>query len=212
MSDGVKQVAVLAGGRSSRMGVDKAAVRVGGMMMLERAVRTAMEVCQSVMVVGRAEGPAGWAEDLGGVRFLVDRGEEFGGPLSGLITAVEDAGEEVLLFGCDMPLVREGTLRGLMTAHAAAPAGMLATMAVSRDEAGKEYAEPTLSVYSPGLLPMLKEMMRSGRRSFQPLLRERFVWKWEVPTEAVRELLNVNDAETLAEAERVLRGAGWKVG
>jgi molybdopterin-guanine dinucleotide biosynthesis protein A len=64
MAMGVRYAAVLAGGRSSRMGVDKAMVRVGGVMMLERVVRAAMGAGLEVMVVGRGAAVEGWPAEL----------------------------------------------------------------------------------------------------------------------------------------------------
>ena len=99
---------VLAGGGSTRFGQDKAAVELGGKKMLERTSLLLQNVTEEVSVVAGA----GRYENLG-VRILEDRwpGE---GPLGGIVTALEDAGniatrpEWNVILSCDMPfLTRE---------------------------------------------------------------------------------------------------------
>jgi len=204
MGKPLRCAAILAGGKSSRMGSDKALLPVGGISMLERAVRVATAQRLGVIVVGRTAPPHGWPEEFKAVRFIPDGGEAFAGPIAGLLTALEICNAPLLLLGCDMPLLTGRTLRGLLAAHEAAP-DAIATMAVSRGDDGSLYAEPTLSIYTPAMLPRLKEMMQSGRRSFQPLLRENCVARWEIPPESASEVLNVNDAETLAQADQIFR-------
>jgi molybdopterin-guanine dinucleotide biosynthesis protein A len=193
------------------MGVDKALLEVRGMPMLERVTRTAARVCEELLVVGRAEAPAGWPGDLQAI-FLADEVPDFAGPVAGLVRALEYAKAAeppgaVLLLACDMPLVSAETLAGLLAAHATAAAGesgeVRVTMAVSRETDGTIYAEPTCSIYEPALLPELRDMLRTNRRSLQGLLRWSGVRSYTIPPERAWELLNVNDAASLAEARQM---------
>lgn len=76
--------AVLAGGRSSRFGSDKALARLGGRTLLAHAVEALARQCDGVIVVGRAVAPAPAAaiEDWprGGM-----------GPLAGIAAALRHA-------------------------------------------------------------------------------------------------------------------------
>lgn len=190
------------------MGRDKAALRVGGMTILERMARTALAVSPEVVVVGR-ERPGDWPGELG-VRFLRDddmggsaaggRGEGSGGPVVGLVTAVRHVEGRVLVLACDLPLMTSGLLRDLAAAHRE---GNLATMA----ETGRG-AEPLCAVYEPGLLPVLEGMVREQRRALYPLAALPGVGKFRVPGEREWELLNVNTVEDLAEAERIVEQQG----
>ena len=90
-------VAVLCGGRSERMGRDKASLPFGGESMLSRAVRIARLASDDVLLVGPMTAEASQARDL------VDPGQ---GPLVALAMALRSAREShVLLLACDMPLV-----------------------------------------------------------------------------------------------------------
>jgi molybdopterin-guanine dinucleotide biosynthesis protein A len=199
MAMGVRYAAVLAGGRSSRMGVDKAMVRVGGVMMLERVVRAAMGAGLEVMVVGRGAAVEGWPAELR-VKWLEDEGAAFAGPAAGLVRALEEVGESVVLLGCDLPLVSSAGIRALVTAHEAG--GRAATLAV------REFAEPAFAVYSAGMLERARMILRGEQRGFQWLVGEADVLAWRVPAEFSDELLNVNDAESFAIAEKRISGGG----
>ncbi|MBK8462232.1 MAG: NTP transferase domain-containing protein [Nigerium sp.] len=103
---------VLGGGRSSRMGLDKLTLRIGGRPLLARCVDAALAWAPRVVVAG--DEPEDWAGDSR-VRF---RREDppFGGPVAGIAAAlalVEDA-DEVLILAGDL-------------AHPDAAVGLLAT-------------------------------------------------------------------------------------
>jgi molybdopterin-guanine dinucleotide biosynthesis protein A len=193
------------------MGTDKAAVRVGGMMMLERVVRAAMGAGLEVMVVGRDAAPPEWPGELR-VAWLADEGPAHSGPAAGLVRALEHAGEAVVLLGCDLPLLTAEAIRALVAAHEGAPAGTVATVAVSAGEVGEggdvHFAEPTFSVYAPGFLGSAQKILSGERRGFQWLLGEADVFAWHIPPEFANQVLNVNDAETLKRAERAAAARG----
>lgn len=97
--------AVLAGGRSSRFGSDKAQARIGGRSMLERATAEIAPWCDAVVVVGRP----------GGVPDLPAPGL---GPLGGIAGALDHAlglgFTTVLATACDMPALPDGLAAALL--------------------------------------------------------------------------------------------------
>ena len=88
--------AVLAGGKSSRFGSDKALAELGGESLLIRAVDMLSGWCEKVVVVGREQAPA---------PCLPDRPRAGMGPLGGIAAALYDARDEgydlVLTCGVD---------------------------------------------------------------------------------------------------------------
>lgn len=90
--------AVLAGGRSSRFGRDKALAELDGESLMARAVRQLGEWCDAVIVVGRMEAPA---------RTVPDWPRPDCGPLGGIAGALRHAHangfETVLTVGVDAP-------------------------------------------------------------------------------------------------------------
>jgi len=100
--------AILAGGRSRRMGVDKALVPVGGIPMIQWIVAALEVVVDDVVIVGRDE-------PLAGIPAIPDLRPRPRGPLAGLVTALHHAaGRPVLLVAVDQPLVHPATLQGLV--------------------------------------------------------------------------------------------------
>lgn len=88
--------AVLAGGKSSRFGSDKALAKLGGETLLIRAIDLLSGWCEKVVVVGRAEAPAPTLPDWLAPGL---------GPLGGIAAALHDARDEgydaVLTCGVD---------------------------------------------------------------------------------------------------------------
>jgi molybdopterin-guanine dinucleotide biosynthesis protein A len=98
-------IAVLAGGKSSRMGADKAEVVIEGESMLDRVVRVAASVGDAVVVGRVGSGRSDTIDDLRPGRL---------GPLAGLESAlVHGAGRDVLLVAVDQPFLRAETLTRL---------------------------------------------------------------------------------------------------
>lgn len=104
---------VPAGGAGRRMGgVDKAALEVGGVTLLDRVLNAARPVCDRLVVVGPARPTA-----VAGVEFVTE-GEPGGGPAPAVRAglAVSAACDVVLVVAGDLPLLTEHHLRALVGA------------------------------------------------------------------------------------------------
>lgn len=105
--DGQLLGAILAGGRATRMGRDKALVEVGGVPMVERVAAALRAVAGEVIVVGRTQ-------PVAGLPALPDTVSGPRGPLAGLVAALAAAGgRPVVLVAVDQPLVVAATLANL---------------------------------------------------------------------------------------------------
>lgn len=106
---------ILAGGASSRMGVDKAAVEINGRPMLDRVAASLDAVADRIVVAGRSS-------PVSGLAGLPDPTPGRAGPLAGLASALADAdaaGERaVVLVAVDQPFVRPETLSALLNEYA----------------------------------------------------------------------------------------------
>ena len=98
---------ILIGGRSSRLGADKAFVDLDGSTLLQRsidAIRTGIEPTRLTAVAGNAEQFAIQAI-IADLRFIFDLHENRG-PLGGLHAALADATTSwIFLLACDYPFV-----------------------------------------------------------------------------------------------------------
>lgn len=98
---------VLAGGRSSRLGRDKALLELNGETLLGRAVRIVAGVVDEVIVLG----PTDRAEQASVARVIPDE-RPGDGPLPALATALRAMrGERMIAVATDMPLLNPALLR-----------------------------------------------------------------------------------------------------
>lgn len=106
--------AVLAGGRSSRFGSDKALAMLDGRTLLDHAVASLGQHVDSVVICGR---------EVAGLTSLPDRPAADMGPLGGLNAALHYAlshgYEAVLTTGCDMPTYPDELAQALIGKGAA---------------------------------------------------------------------------------------------
>ncbi|MFT4175615.1 MAG: molybdenum cofactor guanylyltransferase [Luteolibacter sp.] len=110
---------VLAGGRSSRMGTDKAALRHADGRTLARRGYDLLLVagCEAVLLSLRADQalPPGF-EDLENVGIVRDVEGESHGPMAGMVGGMRtDRDADWLIVACDLPRLDEATLRGLVS-------------------------------------------------------------------------------------------------
>jgi molybdopterin-guanine dinucleotide biosynthesis protein A len=192
---------VLAGGASSRMGVDKAGVRLAGETLLDRATKTMLGFTRSVTVVGRRNETL--ASEIEGVRHVDDLAiyTEKRAPIIGLYTALSDADAEwVAVLAVDLPFVTNDLLIRL---HSFCLRDLDAVVPVQPD--GK--LQPLCAFYRRDMcLPASKTVIESDDLSLYQLLsqlRTRKVEFAEVAdlTNSADFFLNLNVAEDLRSAE-----------
>jgi molybdopterin-guanine dinucleotide biosynthesis protein A len=139
--------AILAGGKGSRLGADKAMVDIAGTPMIAH-VRRALRA-DSLAVVGHAEAAA-----LLGATFLCDPDLAVSGPLKGVLAALEWAANQraewLVTVPCDVPLlpadfssklINAAQDAGAEAAHVATPDGLHALCAVWRPSLAKKLKE-----------------------------------------------------------------------
>ncbi|MGD9895068.1 MAG: molybdenum cofactor guanylyltransferase [Dehalococcoidia bacterium] len=101
---------VLAGGRSSRLGRDKALLELHGETLLARVVRLLSSVVDDIIVLG----PPDRAVHAPGARVIPDE-RPGDGPLPALATALREMyGERMIAVATDMPLLNPALLRHVL--------------------------------------------------------------------------------------------------
>ena len=150
-------VVILAGGQSRRMGRDKLRLTLEGEALLERALRRWSEVFPRVLVSVAERDRYPWLGDRRVPDLRPDQG-----PMAGLEAALLRAGEPVFLTAADMPFSSPpAALRMLFLCPEEAEACVL------RGPDGR--LEPLFGLYKPSLLPAVRALLDSGRRSMNAL-------------------------------------------
>lgn len=151
---------VLAGGRSSRMGREKAALPIDGEPLLARVVGRVREALGEVLVVG----PESLAVLVPGVRVVPDC-EPGIGPLGGLATALSVVEtSRIFLVACDMPFLAP-PLAHAMAQLAVEPPPVDALLL--RGPRGLEYLH---AIYATSCLPAVERVLVSEDRSMRGLV------------------------------------------
>ncbi|MBC8136462.1 MAG: molybdenum cofactor guanylyltransferase [Fibrella sp.] len=182
-------VAILAGGKSSRMGTDKASLVTEGETLLARTARLAQAVSDlPPLIVGRDK-PDDW-KNLP-ARFIPDDMPGIG-PVGGIRTAIWYAGlRSTLALSCDLPALTESALIWLCEQ----PRGELGVVARNGEQ-----LEPLFAIYSPMCLKLLITNINAGKRSLHALVHtggEGFAFA-DVPSGVASALANVNTPEQWA--------------
>ena len=142
---------VLAGGKSTRMGSDKAALPLDGRTLLEHALATLGQVCREVVILG----PRQLYGNYGAA--VVEDIFPGCGPLSGIHAALSHTGTEFnLIIAVDTPFLSAEFLSFI--AERAVSSGAV----VCTPEIGG-YRQPLCSVYSRAFLPIAEEALRSQK-------------------------------------------------
>lgn len=191
---------VLAGGRSSRMGVDKAALPWGDVSMVEWVVAQLSSAFEDVVVVaGVNQGAAGAALSGTAARVVWDRAP-FEGPVKALSLGLSTVDAEVAFAcACDLPFLNVR----LALALCDMAAGHDAVIPVVQDRRQVLHA-----AYRKSCGPALDAMVQRGESKLQdlvPALDVRFVNEDEL-RRYDRELLsffNVNTPQDYARAQRL---------
>jgi len=178
---GMEDVAayVIAGGRSSRMGRDKAFLSLQGTTLLERALAVARAASPQVTIVGPREKFAAY----GNVVEDLYAGQ---GPLAGIHAALSSSASELnLVIGVDMPfldprfvayMVDEARKSGaIVTFPATERSGQWAVVSGQPTEnrepetRNSPQAQPLCAVYRREFAAIAENALRQGRNAIVPL-------------------------------------------
>lgn len=185
--------AVMAGGKSRRMGRDKAWLDVGdGRPIVQRVIDVVREVADEVFIVANDEKFAAL-----GLRVVPDRFPD-GGALGGIATGIGAAAHDrVLVVACDMPFLSSQVLRYLVEQADDVDAVV--------PRVGGEY-ETLHALYSKACLAPIERALAAGKMrvvSFFGDVRIRALEEHDLrPVDPeLRSFTNVNTPEELAAAK-----------
>jgi molybdenum cofactor guanylyltransferase len=196
--------AVLAGGRSSRLGFDKAHLRLGsGRELIDDLIRKLRLVASDVVIAGGST-----EEYLGRHARFVPDARPGTGALGGIYTAVEASPcDWTLVTACDLPFLRTAVLRLLIDRRTDVDA-------VIPLLGGQP--EPTHALYARRCLPAMRASLDAGRLKIASFFPEvRVHWLAEDEIRAVDpeliSFVNVNSPDQLAAAMQIVEARGPNV-
>ena len=180
---------VLAGGRSSRMGRDKALLEIGGQSLACRQVDLLRQAgCTGIFLSGRP----GVDYGMTGITILFDYRPDLG-PMAGIHAALDAmTGTHLLVVPVDLPLLHPSLL-ALLNAACTTSAGAVFS--------GSDGLEPLVAIYPRALAEAARASLESGHLSVQAFCRaaiaDGLLRPVAIPPDETRAFLNANHPEDL---------------
>jgi molybdopterin-guanine dinucleotide biosynthesis protein A len=177
---------ILTGGKSSRMGQDKATLEIGGVTLLDRMASVVRPLTEETFLSVAHDDDR--ATTLPALRDL----EPSPGPLGGLQAAFRhDSEGPWLVLACDLALITTAEIERLVEAYD--PASEVTCFLSPLDK----NPEPLCAIYAPSAAKKLEEAFASGRRSARQFVDS--LSRIELEPFDPRVLLNLNRPEYLVE-------------
>jgi len=199
-------VLILAGGKSSRMGQDKALVLYQGIPMLQRVYQVAAACSQQVYVL------TPWRERYQHIlprncQYLSETHPGEGAMLGLKQGLTEITNHWVLLLACDLPLLNVEIIQNWIAQLEQVPPSIMAVVPKQSD-----YWEPMCAFYRPQIRDNLANFLQKGDRSFQTWLNSIPVKPLPVDSLVSSMLHNCNTPWDLeGKSERVMEGKSERV-
>jgi molybdopterin-guanine dinucleotide biosynthesis protein A len=196
---------ILAGGQSSRMGVDKGLLEIAGAPIIVRAAQLVESVVgAAAVVVGTPEKYQGL-----GLRAIADDWPGCG-PLGGIATALRASEADWnLIVACDLPYLTREWLEYLLQRARDSEAEAVVPMNLTPEN--KRGAEPLCAAYHKGCEPALRRALERGVRKVTDGLAELRVeviepMEWKGFDSGGHLFKNVNTPADYEQAKRNLAG------
>lgn len=184
-------IGILSGGESSRMGRDKALVRIGNERFIDRLTA---ELGRSRELIISAARPGIYEET--GYRVVYDEHAKIG-PIEGIRRVLTEAQTEyVFVCAVDMPFVTEELVSYL--------AGYISSDHDCIVIADEDHIQPLCAIYSKRVLPVIEELIAGGRYRLREIfkrVRTKYV-SLEYSCFDKKVVRNINTRQELAEISR----------
>lgn len=189
---------ILAGGRSRRMGRDKALLPLPGaaqQTFLQHLIAVLTPTCSEVLLVARDAAQASLYRDYvsDAVRIITDQTADRG-PLMGLYSGLCAAqASHILVTAVDMPCVQPALLSFLL----AQPLDDAVILPIVENA-----PQVMLAIYPRSILPTVEACLRAGQRGPRSLLQQVPVWplseeQLRASDPQLRSFININRPEEL---------------
>lgn len=189
---------VLAGGLSSRMGNDKAAIHLFGKNepdMLIRACRMLNTHIDEVWISGRNP-------HVRNTEFLWVPDEIKGiGPIGGIMSALRAAQGPILVLSCDLPFMDNKTIKNLLHARGQRPKERLMTTYMQQETG---YIEALVAIYEFASLPLFEKAVENRQYKISNVIPRNRQLHLSYSGEESLPFFNVNYPADLEMARRII--------
>lgn len=186
--------AILCGGKSRRMGQDKAFIRLGEESLLRRLARVGEDFGERLVATDHSL----MAEETG-FRLVPDIRKDCGpvGAVYSLLAGMTS--DAVLTLPCDMPFFPAALAREMLSAIPDTAQALLLL-----DRGGRAY--PLCAVFRKSCLPVVREHVEAGKLKVMPMMDSLGAVRMTLPERfSERVLINLNTPEDLEAVKNTLQ-------
>ena len=189
---------ILAGGKSSRMGRDKAFMKIGRTNLIKRELEILRKIFKEILIVANKPKKYRFSRNVKVMKDIIPNL----GPLGGLYSGLKASDTKYnFVAGCDMPFLNPDLIRYMMKSKK--NYDVVVPKANGR-------MHPLFGIYSKKCIPAIEENLKEGRRnvsSIFPKMRTKVVsGKDIVPLDnKMYSLMNINTPDDLKVAKRIER-------
>jgi molybdopterin-guanine dinucleotide biosynthesis protein A len=179
---------IMAGGNSSRMGVDKSMLPIGGRPIVERVYEQLFSSFKQILISSNNKGKLGFL----GAEVVPDKitGQ---GPLMGIASALEASENEInFVVACDIPDIKMTFVRRMLCEAQKADIVIPTT--------ADDKIEPLFAVYRKSVLGAINEVLSSGGRKISDIFAKCRVKYIELDENS--RLLNINTQKEYEEFKK----------
>ncbi len=179
---------VLAGGKSSRMGQDKALMMLGNKPVIQYGIDALSSVFDEVYISGsysRDHFPKGIIEDV----------IEQKGPMGGICSALEYCREDLFVCSCDMPFISSELIKNMLHRKEENKINVMRY---------REKVYPVLGIYPYSAIEALKRSIKNGNLRMTAFLEQQNTHYIQYDDNLDDQLLNINTPENFRNAEIIL--------
>lgn len=168
---------ILAGGKSSRMGTNKALLRVGGTRLIDRAIHLLEPICNEILVMSNLPLPD--------IKYPIIADEHKNiGPIAGIQAGLAHSkSDKNVVLACDMPNIKQSFLHALLDV----PMNTYQAI-IPRHKDG--HLEPLMGIYHKSLLSEFEQQIGDGQYKLISRFSEYKIYYVPIEDEAIFKNLN----------------------
>lgn len=196
--------AIICGGDSTRFGKDKRTLLIGKESFLEVAIKKISAICKEVLIAPRQKNNVTMSKNLYKKLKIIEDEKNMHGPIAGVIASLKYASyENILILGCDFPLISVNFLRYLLEVAQNNPQKIIVPEV-------KNVIQPLVGVYKKNcIVIMIDWVQKNHDYSLKNFLRynlhDIYVVKMNKTYDLEKELFNVNTPADYEQLKKFLK-------
>ena len=196
MLDKIKKMIaiILAGGKSSRMGQDKASMILGGKTVIQHVIDNLFFVFEEIFISGNHNN---YPISKGIIKDVTTQK----GPIGGIRSALEFCQEDIFVCSCDMPFVSSDLIKNILQKKIENRINVVRF---------GEKLYPVLGIYPFSILTDLKKTIESGNLRMISFLEQQNAHYIDLEDSFEHQLLNINTPENFRNAEIIFNNNLYK--